>query len=733
MHFVRPLPNKTSTAIRAALQAIAASFPPAVRIHQVRLDNAHELNALMGAWILDISAKREPTPPYTSEYNGVIERFNREVMTRVRCLLFNAHLPSEWWAEAARYACDVINLTPTQANLDSASPYMLWNGIAPPSRHIRVFGAPGRMRLHAHERHKISEQSVPVRFMSVVDYSLSTYRVYIISQRHVVNTRNVVFNERCASRPPDDRPPPTHICVPLLPDDDDDTPATLSSPILGSDAIANTPADSTETVSTHELPSPDLASPDCPTPMASGAAASVSPPAPSDIGPAGPASHTATAPATATPPECTPTSTQIISSAHGSTTTSSKQIERAAAASAKYGGKTVAVTQSSRNVRQPARLNLLSSLAHEAPTHAAHTMLQLRRMDHALNLAQHTTTVPQTFREVMASDMREQWLAAMRSEINALVMNDIFDLVELPPGQQAISTCWVLKLKALEIFKACFVARGFSQKAGINFDDTYAPVLRLENLRLLLAYAVMNGHVVHSMDVNNAFLQADLHEEIYVTQPEGFVNPDQPHHVYRLKKALYGLKQAPLAWNCTLDTFLVQIGFAAASADLCLYALHNHCASSDGDQGPYDPELHRTFIHSSSSGRPLVILSVYVNNLLIVGSPIDVDAIKKQLCQRFHIKDFGSVSTILGIDIVYNASAGTLDISQQQKILDLATEFELGAKPLSCPLPAGTDLRVVEWTSLTHASLKFRHLVSALLYIALATQPDALHAVVYLS
>jgi hypothetical protein len=333
MHFVRPLPNKTSTAIRAALQAIAASFPPAVRIHRVRLDNARELDALVGAWILDIGAKREPTPPYTSEYNGVVERFNREVMTRIRCLLFDARLPSEWWAEAAHYACDVINLTPTRANPDSASPYLLWNGVAPPSRHIRVFGAPGRMCLHAHERHKISEQSVPVRFMSVVDYSLSTYRVYI-----------VVFDERCASRPPDDRPPPTHICVPLLPDDDDDMPATLSSPILGGDAIANTPADSTETASTHEPPSPDLASPDCPTPMASGAAASVSPPAPSDVGPAGPASHTATAPATATPPECTPTSTQIIGSAHGSTTTSSKQIERAAAASAKYGGETVAVT-----------------------------------------------------------------------------------------------------------------------------------------------------------------------------------------------------------------------------------------------------------------------------------------------------------------------------------------------------------------------------------------------------
>jgi hypothetical protein len=312
-----------------------------------------------------------------SEYNSVIEWFNCEVMMRVWCLLFDARLPSEWWAEAAHYTCNIINLTPTWANLDSASLYLLWYGVAPPSRHIHMFGAPGQMRLHAHEQHKISKQSVPVHFMSVVDYLLSTYWVYIVGQRHVVDTRNVVFDERCVSCPPDDHPPPTHICVPLLLDDDDDTLATLSSPILGGDAIANTPADSTETVLTHEPPLPDLASPDCPTPMASGAAASVSPPAPLDVGPAGPASHMATAPATATPPECTLTSMQIIGSARGSTTTSSKQIEWAAAASAKYGGETVAVTRSGRNVRQPARLNLLSSLAHEAPTHVAHTMLQL--------------------------------------------------------------------------------------------------------------------------------------------------------------------------------------------------------------------------------------------------------------------------------------------------------------------------------------------------------------------
>jgi len=96
-----PLPNKTSVAVQAALCAIATSFPLSIHVHHVQLNNMHELDMLVGEWILEIGAKREPTLPYTSEYNGVTEQFNHEVMTCMCCLLFDACLPSEWWAEAA--------------------------------------------------------------------------------------------------------------------------------------------------------------------------------------------------------------------------------------------------------------------------------------------------------------------------------------------------------------------------------------------------------------------------------------------------------------------------------------------------------------------------------------------------------------------------------------------------------------------------------------------------------
>jgi len=101
-------------------------------------------------------------------------------------------------------------------------------------------------------------------------------------------------------------------------------------------------------------------------------------------------------------------------------------------------------------------------------------MLQLNHMAHELDLAQHTTFIPRTLKEVLRSDAKDKWLTAMQDEICALTSNDTFELVDLPPGRKAISTCWVLKLKAAEVYKAHWVACGFSQKAGIDFNDTCA-------------------------------------------------------------------------------------------------------------------------------------------------------------------------------------------------------------------------------------------------------------------
>ncbi|GJY85846.1 retrovirus-related pol polyprotein from transposon TNT 1-94 [Tanacetum coccineum] len=151
----------------------------------------------------------------------------------------------------------------------------------------------------------------------------------------------------------------------------------------------------------------------------------------------------------------------------------------------------------------------------------------------------------------------ESWVVAMQEELNQFVANDVWDLVPLPMSQSVIGTKWVFRNKLDENGivsrnKARLVAQGYNQQEGIDYDETYAPVARLESIRILLAIACANDFKLYQMDVKSAFLNGFINEEVYVAQPPGFIDFQKPNYVYKLKKALYGLKQAPKA--CLDDT-----------------------------------------------------------------------------------------------------------------------------------------------------------------------------------
>jgi hypothetical protein len=151
---------------------------------------------------------------------------------------------------------------------------------------------------------------------------------------------------------------------------------------------------------------------------------------------------------------------------------------------------------------------------------------------------------PRSFAE---AEKDAAWRAAMKAEMDAVEKNRTWELADLPRGHRAITLKWVFKLKRDEVgaiikHKARLVARGFLQREGIDFDDAFAPVARMESVRLLLALAAQEGWCVHHMDVKSAFLNGDLKEEVYVHQPPGFAIPDKEGKVLRLRKALYGLR-----------------------------------------------------------------------------------------------------------------------------------------------------------------------------------------------
>ncbi|GJX46502.1 retrovirus-related pol polyprotein from transposon TNT 1-94, partial [Tanacetum coccineum] len=166
----------------------------------------------------------------------------------------------------------------------------------------------------------------------------------------------------------------------------------------------------------------------------------------------------------------------------------------------------------------------------------------------------------------------ESWVVAMQEELNQFIANDVWELVLLPISQSVIGTKWVFRNKLDENGfvsrnKARLVAQGYNQQEGIDYDETYAPVARLESISILLAIACANDFKLYQMDVKNVFLNGFINEEVYVAQPPRFIDFQKPNYVYKHKKALYGLKQAPKAWYDRLTSFLIKHEYSMGMVD----------------------------------------------------------------------------------------------------------------------------------------------------------------------
>nr|GFD33736.1 retrovirus-related Pol polyprotein from transposon TNT 1-94 [Tanacetum cinerariifolium] len=161
-----------------------------------------------------------------------------------------------------------------------------------------------------------------------------------------------------------------------------------------------------------------------------------------------------------------------------------------------------------------------------------------------------TSVEPKTYKEALTQAC---WIEAKQEELHKFERLEVWELVPRPDKVMMITLKWIYKVKLDELGgilknKARLVARSYRQEEGIDFEESFAPVARLEAIRIFLAYAAQKNMVVYQMDVKIVFLNGNLREEVYVNQPDGFVDSDNPNHVYKLKKALYGLKQAPRAW-----------------------------------------------------------------------------------------------------------------------------------------------------------------------------------------
>ncbi|CAM8993517.1 unnamed protein product [Rhodiola kirilowii] len=220
----------------------------------------------------------------------------------------------------------------------------------------------------------------------------------------------------------------------------------------------------------------------------------------------------------------------------------------------------------------------------------------------------------------------------MHEELEEFARNDVWDLVPKPDGVNVIGTKWIFKNKLdatrnITRNKALLVAQGYTQIDGIDFNETFAPVARLEAIRLLFALACHLKFQLFQMDVKSAFLNDFLNEEVYVAQLKGFEDPHHPVHVYRLKKALYGLKQAPRAWYERLTVFLVDHGYVRGGVDKTLFVKHT-----------------RSYF---------IIAQIYVDDI-VFGSNTQklVDQFMEQMQKEFKMSMVGVMNYFLGLQVI---------------------------------------------------------------------------------
>ena len=232
------------------------------------------------------------------------------------------------------------------------------------------------------------------------------------------------------------------------------------------------------------------------------------------------------------------------------------------------------------------------------------------------------------------SDAKELkvWVDACKDEIVSIEKNKTWDLVELPTGIKPIGLKWVFKIKrnangTISKYKTRLVAKGYVQRHGVDYEEVFAPVARIETIRMIIALAGSHGWEIHHLDVKTAFLHGELKEEVYVTQPEGFIVDGQEHKVYKLKKALYGLRQAPRAWNIKLNEILRSLRFTRCSKE---------------------PSLYR-----KEESREVLVVVVYVDDLLVTGTSLDaILEFKREMATKFEMSDLGRLTYYLGIEVI---------------------------------------------------------------------------------
>ena len=307
--------------------------------------------------------------------------------------------------------------------------------------------------------------------------------------------------------------------------------------------------------------------------------------------------------------------------------------------------------------------------------------------------------VPQTFKEARTSADSKEWVKAMDEEIQSLKENNTFTLTKLPKGKKTVGGKWVYSIKSdtegTDKYKARFVAKGYSQRVGIDYGETFSPTANLTSVRVLLQKAAQEDLLLHQMDVKTAYLHAPIDYEIHIDQPEGYEEKGE-YLVCKLEKSLYGLKQSGRNWNRILHDCLTENNFTQNPADHCVYA-------KETEEGK-------------------VIIIIWVDDLIIAASNEKIlKEVKGMLSAKCKMKDFGRLKHFLGID--FNQSDGCVKMSQEKYVNKILERFNMqNCRPRETP--CDQKLEYTENAVKMDDVRMYREAVGSLIYLTTCTRPD---------
>lgn len=689
-------------------------------VHFLFTDNGGEyMNKKLKRFCNQEGIEHDSSIPYNKQSNGLAERFNRTIVEKAHSMLIHAMLPNKFWAEAVVYATRIYNVVPHSFHKDL--PILRYNSESLIDYDkYRIFGTECYFHVAKPKRKKLDAKAKPGIFVGLDGHN---FRVYDLDKGRVVRVRSINVNENGFLTPNfwkstirDYNP-----FAKLIERQDDDQFIDLNAI---PDAHVGTSehksiAEENKLDQSNNLPHPENASDN---PMEQ-------PHIEADVG----GQHDPMA-----LDDMLDNLDDDVSTSHGDGTIGSYHMDLDANPSegtSEYSGDDLCVQiapatppdssyeYSGDDVCMQIESSIPSSrwdsdlptLSHHAidPDGCAHGCAQTDSSESEQSyiseeelayFSQEPISVAYAFTD-------PSWKQAIQSEYDSLVSNNTWELADLPPGRKAIRCKWVFKIKrnsdgSVARLKARLVAQGYSQKHGIDYKETFSPVVRRESIRIVLALSVSLGLNLQQMDVDTAFLNSDLDQEIYMFQPRGFISKGQQNKVCKLKKAIYGLKQSPRLWNKNLDGFLRRIGFQSLYTDACIYIRKDAEGIVDG------------------------LIAVYVDDLVIgMKSQPLMTKVKRALSTHYKMKDLGSLDWFLGIEITRTCQS--ISLTQRSFSVELLKKWRMTeCNDVCTPSTVSDGLESDHDVPLTSVTVKqYRSLIGALMYLSVNTRPDLAYTI----